>query len=124
MLQFVIISDPASTYPECNVRDILFGIFSRTDISDRIDKSHDFSKKFGVHCSQNQKVLDLYEVEHIDDPCYVTLTVNPKEYFEYFKSDNVNKKHKGIKKKGSLGMECENYSERVKPLFDFNFPKA
>ena len=40
-LQFVIISDPASTYPECNVRDILFDIFSRIDISDRFDKSHD-----------------------------------------------------------------------------------
>ena len=54
-----------------------------------------------------------------DDPCYVTLAVNPKEYFEYFKSDNVNKKHKGIKK-GSLGMEYEKYAERIKPLFDFN----
>ena len=64
-LQFVIISDPVSTYPECNVRDILFEIFSRTDISDRFDKSHDFWKKFGVHCPQNQKVLGLYEAEHI-----------------------------------------------------------
>ena len=43
-------------------------------------------------------MLGLYEVEHIDDPCYVMLAVNPKEYFEYFKSDNVNKKHKGIKR--------------------------
>ena len=48
----------------------------------------------------------------------MTLAVNPKEYFEYFKSDNVNKNHKGIKK-GSIGMEYENYSERIKPLFDF-----
>ena len=64
-LQFVIISDPASTYPECNVRDILFEILSRTNISDRFDKSYDFWKKFGVHCPQNQKVLGLYEAEHI-----------------------------------------------------------
>ena len=52
--------------------------------------------------------------------------MNPKEYFEYFKSDNVDKKHKGIKK-GSIGMEYENYAERIKPLFDFKFykkPKA
>ena len=61
----------------------------------------------------------MYEVEHINDPCYVTLAVNPKEYFEYFKSDSTNKKHKGIKK-GSPGMEYENYAERIKPLISFN----
>ena len=64
-------------------------------------------------------MLGLYEVEHIDDPCYVTLAVNPKEYFEYFKSECVNKKHKRIKK-GSVGMDYENYAERIKPLFDFD----
>ena len=59
----------------------------------------------------------MYEVEHIDDPCYVTLVVNPKEYFEYFKSKLINKKHKGIKQ-DARGMEFENYAERIKPLFD------
>ena len=58
-------------------------------------------------------------MESIDDPCLVTLAVNPKEYFEYFKSENVNKKHKGIKK-GSAGMEYENYAQRIKPLRDFD----
>ena len=29
-LQFVIVSEPDSTFPECDVRDILFEIFSRT----------------------------------------------------------------------------------------------
>ena len=61
----------------------------------------------------------MYEVESINDPCLVTLAVNPKEYYEYFKSDNVNKKHKGTKK-GSTGMDYENYAERIKPLFDFD----
>ena len=68
----------------------------------------------------------LYEVEHIDDPCYVTLAVNPKEYFEYLKSNSTNKKHKGIKK-ASAGMEYKNYAERIKPLLNFNTykkPKA
>ena len=62
--------------------------------------------------------MGLYEVEHINDPCYFTLAVNPKEYLEYFKSDNINKKHKGIKK-GPVGMEHENYAERIKLLFGF-----
>ena len=104
----------------------MFEIFSSVEIRARFDKSDEFWRQFGVHCPQNQKVLGLYEVRHIDNPCYVTLAVNPKEYFEYFKSDNVIKKHKGIKK-GTTGMEYENYAERIKPLFDFRSykkPKA
>ena len=90
-IQFIIISDPSSTYPECDVREILFEIFSSTETRDRFDKSDEFWIRFGVHCPQNQKMPGLYEVEHIDDPCYETLAVTPKEYFEYLKSDNVNK---------------------------------
>ena len=116
--QFIIVSEPEKKIPECDIRDILFEIFSKTNICKRFDKSHEFWKKFDVHCSQDQKVLALYEVEHIDDPCYITLAVNPKEYYEYFKSENNNKKHKGINK-GSRGMAYENYAERIKPLINF-----
>ena len=125
-IQFIIVSDPSSSYPECNVRDILFEIFSKTEIRESFDNYDKFWRRFNVHCPQNEKVLGLYEVEHIDDPCYVTLAVNPKEYFEYFKSDTCNKKHKGIKT-GSPGMDYENYAERIKPMVDFKTykkPKA
>ena len=118
-LQFIIVSDPNSTFPECDVRDILFDIFSRTEIRNRFDKSEEFWKKFDVHMPQNQKVLGLYKVENINDPCLVTLAVNPKEYLKYFKSENVSKKHKGIKK-GSVGMDFENFAEMIKPLYDFD----
>ena len=57
-------------------------------------------------------MLGLYEVEHIDDPCYVTLAVYSKEYLEFFKNDSINKKYKGIKK-GLAGMEYGNYAERI-----------
>ena len=124
-IQFIIMSGPDSSYPD-NVQDILFEIFSKTKICKRFDKSNEFWRKFNVHCPQDEKVLGLYEVEHIDGPCYVTLAVNPKEYFEYFKSDTCNKKHKGIKK-GYPGMDYENYAERIKPLIHFETykkPKA
>ena len=78
----LLLSDPASSYPECDVRDILFEIFSKTEIRKRFDKSDKFWRRFNVHSPKDQKVLGLYEVEHIDNPCYVTLAVNPKEYFE------------------------------------------
>ena len=78
---FLIVSDPSSTYPECDVRDILFETFSSIEIRERFDKSDEFWRRFGVHCPQNQKVLGLYEIENINDPCYVTLAVNPKKIF-------------------------------------------
>ena len=125
-IQFIIVFDPLSLYPDCDVRDILFEIFSKTEIREKFDKSNEFWRRFNVHLPSEQKVHGLYEVEHIDDPCYVTLAINPKEYFEYFRSHSTNKKHKGIKK-GSAGTEYENYAERMKPVFNFNTykePKA
>ena len=58
-------------------------------------------------------------MESINDPSLVTLAVNPKEYLEYIKSEYINKKRKGIKK-GSVGMDYENFAERIRPLFDFD----
>ena len=117
-IQFIVVSKVQSTFTEPQVRNILFEVFPRTQIADRFDKSDDFWKQFNVHDALNKKVLGLYEEESIDDPCLVTLAVNPKKYFEYFHSQRVNKKHKGIKK-GAPGMNYDNYSERIKPLYDF-----
>ena len=47
-------------------------------------------------------------IEHIDDPCILTIACNPKEYFEMFEDKNINKKHKGIKKRFS-GLCFENF---------------
>ena len=68
---------------------------------------------------RDRKKLGLYEVESIDNPCYATLAVNAKEYFEFFKDYMTNKKHKGIKK-GSKGMEFANHANRIKPLRNFD----
>ena len=118
LFQFIVVSNVQSTFKEEQVRDILFEIFSESDIRDRFNKSDKFWERFGACESKIQRVLGLYEVESINDPCFVTLAVNPKEYYECFKSENVKKKHKGIKK-GFAGMNFENYTKRIKPLFDF-----
>ena len=102
-IQFIVVSKLQSTFTELQVRNIVFEVFSRTQIADRFDKSDYFWKQLNVHDASNKNVLGLYEVESIDDPCLVTLAVNPKEYFEYFQSQRINKKHKGIKK-GAPGM--------------------
>ena len=104
----------------------MFEIFSSTKIRKRFDKSDTFWEQFGVHMPENQKLLGLHEVESINYPCLVTLATNPKEYLEYFKSESVNKKHKGVEK-GAVGMDYKNFVERIKPLFHFDTyvkPKA
>ena len=42
----------------------------------------------------------------------MTIAVNPKEYFEKLESENINKKHKGLRK-GAKRMEFENYSKQI-----------
>ena len=49
-IQFIVVSDPASSYPECDIRDIFFEIFSKTKIRKRFDKSDKFWRRFNVHC--------------------------------------------------------------------------
>ena len=45
----------------------------------------------------------------------ITIVVNPKEYFEKHKNENVNKKQKGIRK-GAAEMNFESYVCRVLSL--------
>ena len=59
-----------------------------------------------------KKKVGLYEVESIDNPNVVTVAVNPKEYIEIFKSKDLNKKHKGIKK-ATPGMDFESFASRI-----------
>ena len=41
-IQFIIVSDPKSSYPECDVRDILFEVFSQTELPKRFGKPDKF----------------------------------------------------------------------------------
>ena len=118
-MQFVILPDPVSAFPECDVRDIIFEVIVKTEIFKRFDTSHPFWKKFDAHRPKSQKKLGLYEVKNIDDPCYVTLAVNPKEYFDFFKDYLTNKKTLG-NQKGFKGMNVHNYADRIKCLKNFD----
>ena len=66
-VQFIIVSNVDSTFPESETREILFEIFTKTGLNERFDKSDEFWKRLNVHKPQDKKVLGLNEVEHIDD---------------------------------------------------------
>ena len=97
-LQFIILSDTASDFPKSKIRNVIFEVIVKTEIFKRFDTCHSFWENFNARKSKRQKKLGLYEVERIGNPCYVTLAVNSKEYFELFRNYSRNKKHKGIKK--------------------------
>ena len=59
-LQFIIVSDPKSTFPKCDVRYILFEFFSRTEIRSRFDKSDEFWIKIQcAHASKSKSLRSL-----------------------------------------------------------------
>ena len=44
--------------------------------------------------------------------------MNPKEYFEVYKSKEINKKHKGVKK-NTPGMDFESFASRIMDFREF-----
>ena len=82
-----------------NQREVIFEVILKTKLFKRFDTSHAFWEKFNVRKPKKKKKLGIYEFERVDNPCYVTLAVNPKEYFELFRDYSINKKHKDIKKR-------------------------
>ena len=95
----------------------MFEVIISNDILRRFDTSHKFSEKYSVKNESLQKELGYFSVENIDDPCVVTVAVNPKEYFEEFESQAVNKKHKGLRK-DAAGMEFEDYAKRINSIIE------
>ena len=95
----------------------MFEVIISNDILRRFDTSHKFSEKYSVKNESLQKELGYFSVENIDDPCVVTVAVNPKEYFEEFESQAVNKKHKGLRK-DAAGMEFEDYAKRINLIIE------
>ena len=92
--KFILISDPNSEIPE-------------------------FWDNFGARKEQKRNKIEYSEIENIDNPCILTLAVNPKEYLELFEDKNLNKKHKGVKK-GSSGLGFKNFAQRIGSLVNFD----
>ena len=79
------------------------------------DASQIFWEKYGARNEQLNKKLGYFSIENIDDPCLVTVAVNPKKYFEDFESQSVNKKLK-VLRKGASRMEFEDYAKRINSI--------
>ena len=74
-----------------------------------------FCDRHNVKNENLKKRLGCFSIENIDDPCVFTVSVNPEDYFEDFKSQSVNKKHKGLRQ-GASGMEFEDYTKEINSI--------
>ena len=117
-LKFIFVSDLISQIPEDKFRDTIFEVIRASEIYTRFDSSHKFWDIIGFKKENKQKKLRYYEIENINNPCLLTLAVNPKEYLELLKDRLLNKKHKRIKK-GSTGLGFKNFMQTIKSLVNF-----
>ena len=118
-VKFLFVCAENNKLPDPIYRDVIFGVVSSNKIIKRFDTSHPFWEAFQVRDETLQKKCGYYEIEHIDDLCYITIAVNPREYIEKFLSEKVNKKHKGLKK-GSSGMDIQNFGKRINSVRDID----
>ena len=116
-LQFTFISKLTSSITEDEARDLIFEILLQK-LGHRLDTSHKVFDKFSCRNKSTKKKVGLYEIESIDNANLVTIAVNPKEYIEIFKSKNLNKKHKGIKKT-TAGMDFESFASRIMDVREY-----
>ena len=110
-LQFTFISRITSSITEDEARNLIFEILLQK-LGDRLETSHNFFDQFSCRNQSTKKKVGLYEVESIDNANLVTIAVNPNEYIEIFKSKDLDKKHKGIKKT-TPGMNFESFASRI-----------
>ena len=119
LLKFMFISDQNSEISQDKYRNIIFEVIISSGLYKRLDCSDEFWDIFRERKEHNRKKLVYHEIEHVDNPCVLTLAVSPKEYFELFEDKNLNKKHKGIKK-GSSGLGFKNVAGRIRSLVNFD----
>ena len=118
-LKFPFVSEPKSHIYKKLYRDIIFERIIASEIYNRFDTSQKYWKTCDAKKENLCKCLGYFEIEHIDNPCVLTIACNPKEHYEVFEDRDVNKKHKGIKK-GWPSMNFKNFSKRMNSLTSFN----
>ena len=122
---FVFICDLKSCIDERKSREIIFEVMKKSKKFDRLDLSDSFWEQFGIQNKKLKKKVGLFEIENINKPNVIyhikmlTITLNPKEYYERFDDHSDNKKRKGLKKY-TRGMDFDSYSARLASLNKFS----
>ena len=111
-LFFVFIYNLNCQLNEKDSRNVVFEVMINSKMFERLDLSNEFWSQLNVRDKSSEKQVGMYEIENIDNLNMVTIAVNPKEYFEKYRDQSFNKKHKGLKKDTPV-MHFEAYANRV-----------
>ena len=117
-INFIFICNLNCDVTEENARKIIFEVMISSKILERLDLSDDFWDQFNVQNKKLKKQVGLFEAESINTPNIITISINPKEYYEEFDDQSNNKKHKGIKK-GTPGMDFSAYCSKLANISDY-----
>ena len=101
-LKFMFVSYPNSDMLESKYREIIFEVVIVSEIYNRFDSLHEYWENINTRKENLRKCLGYFEIEHIGNSCILTIACNLKEFFEMFLGRDINKKHKGIKKKDQV----------------------
>ena len=85
-------------------RRLVFEILTESKLQER--GSDEFCVEFNVCEPKLKKQLGGYESEVIDNANMITITVNRKEYFEKYKDEYINKKHKKMREDAQIGFDA------------------
>ena len=105
---------------EKTARNIIFEVLTKSKVLNRLDLSDDFWEQFNVQNKSLKKQVGLYEVENISNTNILTITINPKEYFQKYKDFSISKKRKDLEK-NTPAMDFEAHSERLATLHEYCF---
>ena len=80
-VKFIFVSDPKSNICKKKFRYITSEVIIAHKIYERFDSLHEYWEKFYSRKENLRKCLGYFEIEHIGNPCFVTIACNPKEYY-------------------------------------------
>ena len=70
-------NDSNSDIPENKYRDKIFEVIIAFEIYTIFDSSHEYWENFKARKENLRKYFGYFEIEHIDDPCILTIVCNP-----------------------------------------------
>ena len=96
--QFIFVCKLECSISEDYTRKLIFNISIDSKIQEGLDRPDGFWSLFNVQDKNLKKQVGFYEIETIDNRNMTTFPVNLKEFFVKYKNENINKKHKGLKR--------------------------
>ena len=86
LLSFIFICKLECCIKESKSRNLIFEVLKQSKMRKRLGVSHVLWEQFGMRDKSLKKQMGLYKIESTDNANICPISINPKEYFEKFKT--------------------------------------